>query len=62
MQFADQAPWNEVTRWLQSLEAEVLGPDDEGLYLVMGKDIDPDLLEASPWVVRVESLGGGDEE
>jgi len=62
VQFAPQAPWSEVTSWLQSLELEVLGPDEAGRYLIVGDDITRDLLESGPWVVRVESpVEKGDE-
>jgi len=56
VQFSAQAPWSEVTSWLQSLGVEVVGPDDKGRYLVVGEDITRDLLEASPWVAYVESV------
>jgi hypothetical protein len=62
VEFSPQAPWSEVTTWLLSLGAEVLGPDAEGRYLVMGEDIGSDLLEASPWVMRVDSVVEGSDE
>ena len=56
------APWEEVTVWLQSLELEVHGPDAEGRYLLLGEEVEPSELEQNQWVLRVESVRGGDGE
>ena len=62
VEFEPSAPWEEVTTWLQLLELEILGPDAEGRYLLLGKAIETDEIAQSPWVLRIESVGGDDEE
>ena len=55
VEFDPAAPWEEVTMWLQSLELEVRGPDAEGLYVVLGEEIETDELAQSPWVLQVHT-------
>ncbi|MFC2107999.1 hypothetical protein ACFLS5_00880 [Candidatus Bipolaricaulota bacterium] len=62
VEFEPSAPWEEVTAWLQLLELEVHGPDIDGRYLLLGEEIEPNELLQNRWVLRVESVRGGDEE
>lgn len=62
VEFESNAPWKEVTTWLQSLEFEIHGPDAEGRYLLLGDEMESSELLQHRWVLRVESVGGGDEE
>lgn len=62
VEFEPGAPWREVTAWLQSLELEVHGPDAEGCYLLLGEELESNELLQNCWVLRVESVRGGDGE
>lgn len=62
VEFEPDAPWQGVTAWLQALGLEVWGPDAEGRYLLLGEEIEPEELLQNRWVLRVESVKGGDWE